>query len=351
MAGDFFFRLSLNKDQLTQMDTKDTRAFGVLLVIILFFASACTSTSDESVLTVYSGRSESLVAPVIDAFQEASGIRVEVRYGDTAQLAVALSEEGSASKADLFWAQDAGALGALSSNAQFDVLPDSLLDKVSASMHSVDGAWVATNGRARVLAYSSERVQEGSLPTSVMELANVQYKDRVGWAPTNGSFQSFISAMRELVGDDATRAWLVAMKANGAKSYPKNSAILQGIANGEVDLGLPNHYYLFRFKSEDADFPVEQTNFAAGDPGNLVNVAGVGILKTSSSKSAALQFVSFLLSSEVQQFFVDNTFEFAVTKEQLQANGSIESVMPEIDLNSLRKLESTLDLLREVELL
>ncbi|NND71190.1 MAG: iron ABC transporter substrate-binding protein [Rhodothermales bacterium] len=338
------------------MNTKDTRAYGVLLVIILFFVSACGGSPDESAsnseesLTIYSGRSESLVAPVIEAFQESTGIRVEVRYGDTAQLAVALTEEGDASKADIFWAQDAGALGALASNEQFTVLPDSLLMKVAPSMRSADGSWVATNARARVLAFSPGRVAEDELPMSVLDLTDSKFKNRVGWAPTNGSFQSFVSAMRELVGDETTRAWLIDMKANGAKSYPKNSAILQGIANGEVDLGLPNHYYLLRFKSEDAGFPVEQTSFASGDPGNLVNVAGVGILASSKATSAAIRFVSFLLSPEMQQFFVDNTFEFAVTTAS-SGGDAVEAAMPEIDLNSLRKLESTLEMLREVELL
>ena len=341
------------------MFNKDTRAVRVLLVLALFFA-ACGSPKSESddssntddILTIYSGRSESLVAPVIEAFTASTGIEVEVRYGDTAQLAVALIEEGDASDADIFWAQDAGALGALSSGDRFEALPASLLEKVASGYRSQDGSWLATNARARVLAFSTERTSASELPSSISQLSDPQYANLVGWAPTNGSFQSFVSALRELIGEDATRDWLVSMKENGAKSYPKNSAILQGIANGEIDLGLPNHYYLYRFKAEDSSFPVDQQFFESGDPGNLVNVAGVGVLKSTAAEAAALEFIEFLLTDEMQRHFIDNTFEFPVTSSMIeQSQDPTTGIRPEIDLNSLRMLESTLELLREVELL
>jgi len=159
--------------------------------------------------------------------------------------------------------------------------------------------------------------------------------------------------MRHILGEDRTRDWLVAVKANEAKSYPKNSAIIQAIAAGEVDLGLPNHYYLLQFKRDDPDFPVEQTAFEAGDPGNLVNIAGVGVLATSTHPGAGA-LVMFLLSDEAQDYVAAEILEYPVAGSGgmgAQLADSLGHLRPTIDLNDLKDLEGTLTLLRSVELL
>ena len=169
----------------------------------------------------------------------------------------------------------------------------------------------------------------------------------MGWAPSNASFQAHITALRQLVGDDSTRAWLETMKNNNAQAYSNNRAILDGIAAGEVDFGLPNHYYLYGKKRDDPNYPVEQTFFARGDAGNLVNVAGVGVL---SDRDQARRFVAYLLSSDAQQYFTTETYEYAVTTDA--ASQTLPSGVPlAIDLDALRDLEATLNLLREVGVL
>ncbi|MFQ5571086.1 MAG: iron ABC transporter substrate-binding protein [Rhodothermales bacterium] len=315
-----------------------------LLLAVSF--TACETPQSET-LVIYSGRSESLVEPIIERFKAATGIEVEVRYGGTAQLAVALTEEGDQSPADLFWAQDAGALGAVQQAGLLATLPDSLLTKIPDHYRNGAGTWVATSGRARTLAYAPDRVDASNLPQSIFDLADPAYQGRVGWAPANGSFQAHVTALRQLVGDDSTRAWLEAMNNNGTKTYPNNRSIVQAIADGEIDLGLPNHYYLLRFKDSDPDFPVEQAFFAPGDPGNLVNVAGVGVLKYNSE---SLRFVDFLLSDEAQQYFIQETHEYAIRGEAA-SNAQLSDVQASLDLDGLRDLEATLTMLRDVGLL
>lgn len=327
----------------------------ILLVLLLLLLPAC-SEGDSDPLIIYSGRSQTLVDPIIEQYRDSTNRSVEVRYGDTAQLAVALSEEGDQSRADIFWAQDAGALGAVHRDGMLRTLPDSVLDLVPSHFRNSEGTWVATSGRARTLAYSPERADTSNLPGSIFELVDPRYEGLVGWAPTNGSFQAHVTALRRIVGDDSTRAWLTAMKNNGAKSYRNNTAIVQAIADGEIDLGLPNHYYLYRFKSEDPDYPVEQTFFEEGDAGNLINVAGVGILETTDRESGALQLVNFLLSPTTQQYFARETHEYPVIGEvsvdvQLPARNRLNEVAPNVDLDGLDDLETTLQMLREVELL
>jgi iron(III) transport system substrate-binding protein len=327
-----------------------------IAVIFSLFIILPTLNSDAKELVIYSGRSKSLVEPIIKQFEKETGTKVKVRYGDTAQLAVALMEEGSKSPADLFWAQDAGALGAVNKAGLFNPLPESVWFKVPEKFRNSTGMWVATSGRARVIAYSSKRVKPEDLPKSIFELTEPKWKGKVGWAPTNASFQASVTAMRVLKGDAKTEQWLKAMKANGAKSYPKNTPIIEALAAGEIDLGLPNHYYLLRFKKTDSKFPVEQAFFQPGDPGNLVNVAGIGLLKTGRNTKEASAFATFLLSAKAQQYFVSEVYEYPVTGEvipnpNLVPFDQLLKRTPTLDLEKLDDLEGTLKLLRKAGIL
>ena len=192
-------------------------------------------------LVVYSGRSESLVGPIIQQFREASGIDVQVKYGSTSEMAATLQEEGRNSPADLFWAQDPGALGALSE--MFKPLPSDVTLAVPEWARSSSGKWVGVSGRARVIVYNTD-LSEDELPKSVQELTDPKWKGRIGWPPTNASFRVMVTAMRHIWGEDETRAWLEGMLANDVKVFPKNTPIVDAAGKGEVDVGLVNHYYL-----------------------------------------------------------------------------------------------------------
>ena len=149
-------------------------------------------------------------------------------YANTTQLANKLMTEGEKSQASLFWAQDAGALGAVSKKGLFAKLPESVLAKVPKIIRNADGLWVASSGRARVLAYSPERVTMDALPKSVFDLTQPKWKGKVGWAPLNASFQAFVTAMRAQVGEERTEKWLRDMQTNDAKTYPKEYTYHRG---------------------------------------------------------------------------------------------------------------------------
>ncbi|MBW3641623.1 MAG: iron ABC transporter substrate-binding protein [Actinobacteria bacterium] len=303
-------------------------------------------------LTIYSGRNEDLVGPLIAQFEGASGIDVEVRYGDTAQLAGAILEEGENSPADVYFAQDAGALGAVSRAGRFRPLDPAILNRVDPQFRSVDDQWVGVSGRARVAVYNTELLSENDLPDSVLDLTTPRWAGgRIGWAPTNGSFQAFVTAMRVALGEDGARAWLEGVKANEPKVYENNIAIVEAAGAGEIQVGLVNHYYLHRLQAENPAFPAANHVFPEGDLGSLVNVAGVGILDTSDHAEPARQLVEFLLSEEAQQYFAEETFEIPLV-EGVEADPSLpplESLkQPDIDLNGLADLQGTLALLTEV---
>lgn len=329
---------------------KLTKAIATTLLL-----GALTTSLAQS-LTLYVGRGEALAGPIIERFEAETGIDVVVRYGSTAELAVLITEEGAASPADGFWAQDAGALGALARGGHLAALPGELFANV-ADKHRVPGdLWAPVSARNRTLIYSTDRVDEAGLPTSVFDLTDPAYRGRVAWAPTNASFQSFVTALRTTHGDDVAERWLRDMVANGAKAYPNNNAQLDAVASGEVDFGLVNNYYLLRRLEEQPDFPVAQTFFADGDIGNLANVTGIGVLASSENQELMHRFVAFLLSDEAQEFFTDDNHEYPITTTvqphpSLASNEEAVRAAPEVDLSTIDDLEGTLELLREVGLL
>ncbi|HSL01453.1 MAG TPA: iron ABC transporter substrate-binding protein [Rubrobacteraceae bacterium] len=309
----------------------------------------------EGTLVVYSGRSEELVGPIFEQFEERSGVDVQVRYGDTAELAATILEEGDNSPADLFFAQDPGALGALDDEGRLTELPREILDRVPPRFRADDGDWVGTSGRARVVAYNTDELAEADLPDSILDFTDPEWGGRIGWAPTNGSFQAFVTALRELEGEEGAREWLEGIQANDPFAYPDNLTAIEGVASGEVDVAFVNHYYLYQVQEErGGDVPVANYYLQDGDPGALVLAAGAGVLDSAENPRAAESFLEFALSQEAQQYFADETVEYPLVEgveidEELVPLDQIQS--PEIDLSDLDDLQGTLELLRETGVL
>jgi len=318
--------------------------------------STADSTAASTALTVYSGRSEELVGPLFAQFTEQTGIEVQARYGDTAELAAQLIEEGDASPADVYLAQDAGALGAVEAAGLFAPLPAAVATAVPEAYRSPAGVWTGVTGRARVIAYDPQQVPAAEVPQSIFDLTDPRWSGQVGIAPTNASFQAFVTAMRVSQGDDVTRQWLEGLVANDVQTYEKNGLILDAVDTGQIQLGLINHYYWYEKAAEvGADAMRAQIAFTKPeDPGSLVNVAGVGILNTGTDNSASAQFVEWLLSPSVQEWFVTNTYEYPLLPSVAAAEGlpTLESLRgPNVPLAELADLPGTLVMLEDVGLL
>jgi iron(III) transport system substrate-binding protein len=312
-------------------------------------AKETTATGEQSI-TIYSGRSEDLIAPLLEQFTAETGIGVEVRYSDSASLAAQILEEGDNVKADVFFSQDAGALGAISQAGAFKKLNDDISSLVDAKHRSTDNTWIGVSGRSRVLSYNPELVTAAELPKSVFDLADAKWKGKIAIAPTNASFQSSVTAMRLLKGEQATAKWLTAMKEN-AVLFEKNSQILEAVETGQVAAGLINHYYWYERAAEVGEDKMvsKMSWFETGDAGNLINVAGVGVL---SVKPEAQTFAKWLLGNSAQTFFVEKTAEYSLTGLAARAGlPALEEIAaPKIDLSSLSTLAQTLELIRNARL-
>jgi iron(III) transport system substrate-binding protein len=337
------------------------RKFLAVATVSILALSACSpggqspGSPDEPVqVTVYSGRSEELVGPILEIFEKEFGIGVNVKYGDTAEMAALILEEGNRSPADLFFAQDAGALGAVSKAGLLAPLPRNVLDPVGSVFRSTQDDWVGISARARVVVYSTDTTNPEDLPDSILGFTDPKWNGKIGWAPTNGSFQAFVTALRKIEGEEAARNWLQDIKANGARDYPKNTPIVEAAGTGEIEVGFVNHYYLYSLRSENPAIKAENHFLPGGDVGSLVNVAGVGLLASSDNAEATLSLVEFLLSADSQKYFVEETFEYPVIAEAGSPQGApaLSSLEPpDIDLADLDDLGATLELLREVGLL
>ncbi|KAA3645815.1 MAG: iron ABC transporter substrate-binding protein [Chloroflexi bacterium] len=323
-----------------------------LIFTLLLVACSGTQADDTETLVLYSGRSESLVGPVIEQFSEATGIQVEVRYGSTSEMAATILEEGENSPADIFFAQDPGGLGAVADAGLLAPLPEDILNKVDGRFASPDGLWVGISGRARVVVYNTETLSPEDLPDTLEGFTDPQWRGRIGLPPTNGSFQTMVTGMRQVWGEEATRAWLEGILANEPVFYEKNTPTVAAVAAGEVEVGFVNHYYLYRFLAEEGEgFAARNYFLPSGGPGSLVMVAGAGRVASGQNEDNATRFLDFMLSTVAQQYFASTTYEYPLiegvnVQSDLTPLAELNAI--DISLGELADLQGTVVILQEL---
>ena len=316
-----------------------------LLLALVFGALAAVGCSDDDeTVTVYSGRSQNLIGPLLQRFAEETGIDVQVRYGGSTDLALLLQEEGDRTPADVFISRSPGPIGFLAERGLLAQLDD---DVLGLAPSSPSGYWVALTGRQRVLVYNRELFDPADLPTSIHELTDEKWLGRVAFAPTNGSFQDFFTLFRLSDGDDAALAWLKALHDGGAPVYPNNVSIVQAVARGEVELGLVNHYYNLRIKVEDPSTPSENHRFRDGDPGGVTIATAIGAT-ASGDKDVAQKLIRFLTSKVAQEYFGRANFEYPLAVG-LELEGVNAEPPGPIHLGEFDRLGATLE--RTIELI
>jgi iron(III) transport system substrate-binding protein len=301
-------------------------------------------------LTIYCGRNEALVGGLIEQIQATTGVILDVRYGNTAELAAQILEEGDNSPAGLYFSQDAGALGALAKAERLAPLPQDVLASVDERFRDTEGRWIGLSGRARVIVYQPDLVEESELPASILDLPESGIGP-IGIAPTNASFQTFVTALRLTEGEDAARAWLEALLASDHIIFDGNGPIVDAVANSEAAVGLVNHYYLYEKQRETPDITARNHYFMNGDIGGLINIAGVGMLADSGQEPQAEAVIRYFLGEEAQQYFAEETFEYPLASG-VSPSADLppldEYQLPPVDLNDLDDLEGTLLLLTEL---
>lgn len=344
------------------LKTKRSKGLSLALaaVISLSLLTACGSASNQQLgadevkeLTIYSGRAEEYIASYLAQFEAVSGIKLNIRYGDSPELAAQILEEGENSPADIFISQDAGSLGAVTAAGLFKSLPETVASEIPSQFIESNRSWVGITGRVRVYAYSPTRLK--TLPTSFSDLTNPTYKGELGIAPTNSSFQAFFTALINAKGEDFAKEWLSGLVKNEVKIFPKNSAIVEAIDKGEISIGLVNHYYVWEVSEAlGREVKAKIAFFAPGDMGNLINVSGAGVFKSSKKQVVAEELINYLTSKAVQDKYITDIHEYSLLPGAKPPAGLPELSKigaPAVDLNSLKNIALAQALLTEVGLL
>ena len=330
-------------------------AFGAVAAMLALSACGSTSqTDDADTIVVYSGRSEALVAPLIKQFTADTGIEVETRYASSGEMAAQLITEGDKSPADVFLSQDAGALGAVSKAGLLAPVDGATLQEVPGQFSAADGSWVGVSGRARVIVYNPTLAPNP--PDTIDGLLAPEWKGKIGFAPSNASWQAFVTGLRVIRGQDGAAQWLRAFKAQDPQAFENNVAVRDAVDAGQIALGLVNHYYLYELvHTKGADAVTAQNKFMApGDPGGLINVAGVGVLKSAPNPEGAQKFAAYLVGESAQQYYAEETAEYPLVagvapSAEMPPLGDLQP--PAVDLSQLDDIEATQELLVETGLL
>ncbi|MBK1855584.1 extracellular solute-binding protein [Verrucomicrobiaceae bacterium 5K15] len=300
-------------------------------------------------LTLYLGRGEGgLYERVIDAVKKRNpDLRLSIRRGPTAALANTIVAEAKMGlvRADVFWAVDSGAIGLVAGTGKARKLPDTITSQVDERFRYDN--WVPISGRIRTIPFHTGKLKAADVPKTLSEIADSDLT--IGWAPAYGAFQSFVSAMRILRGDEATKKWLIATKKR-AKSYAGELGAVMGVARGEVDIAFANHYYTLRLKAGDPDAKVDLA-FTNNDAGCLLNASGAMTLR---GGELAQNFVRYLLSREAQSFLASEAYEIPMLPSVTMPKGLPDLAdihPPKVDLAQLADLAPTLRLMRSTGVL
>ncbi len=287
---------------------KRTLVLSCLALATAIAGAGCSGDDDDGPkVVVYNAQHEQLLEELAPKFEKETGIEVELRNGPDSELAAQLIQEGDASPADVFLTENSPAMSAVEQEGLFAPLDAKATDPIPAQYRPESGLWTGFVARSTVLVYNPSLIGADELPASIMDLADPKYAGMVSFSPTGADFQAIVAAVLDLEGEDATRAWLAGLEANGT-TYDGNNVVLEAVNSGESAIGIEYHYYWYRDQAEAGENSddSELYFFANQDPGAFLSISGAGVLENADHPKEAQQFVAFLTSEEGQQALADS---------------------------------------------
>jgi iron(III) transport system substrate-binding protein len=272
--------------------------------------------AQDNEIIVYNAQHESLTEAWAEAFTKETGIKVTIRGGSDTELGNQLVQEGAASPADVFLTENSPAMALVDRAGLFAPLDADTLAQVPEQYRPANGHWTGIAARSTVFVYNTSKLTADQLPKSMLDLADPSWKGRWAASPSGADFQAIVGALLELKGEEATAAWLKAMKEN-FKAYRGNSTVMKAVNAGEIDGGVIYHYYFFgdRAKTGENSKNVEQHYFKNEDPGAFVSISGGGVLASSKHPKEAQAFIKWITGEGGQEILkTGNSFEYAVAE-------------------------------------
>jgi iron(III) transport system substrate-binding protein len=269
--------------------------------IVVTALAGCGGSGSSRSITLYSGQHPQTTSLLAADFQRRTGIKTLVRAGDEAELANQIIQEGSHSAADVFYTENSPALTALAERGLLAPVKAATLAIPPAADNSPVGDWVAVSARASVMVYNTNEISASQLPAHLLDFGSAAWKGKIGYAPGETDFQPLITAIVKLKGEAAAVTWLKGLQKNG-KTYDDNESLVAAVNRGDVAVGLIDHYYWYRLRDElgASHMHSKLAYFAAGDPGDLVDVSGAAVVKSSKHAALAQQFLAYLVSKPAQ---------------------------------------------------
>ena len=269
-----------------------------------------------------------------------------------------LKAEGDRTSADLLITNDAGSLELARTAGLLHPLNMREIDRaIPPQFRAPDNAWVGLSGRFWIVVYNRTMVQPDQVK-SLFDLADPKWKDKIA-IPNSGSeyLQAGVSVIRATHGDEKTRQFLQGLKTNAdAQVYQKSSQIVDAVAKGQVALGIVNHYYVYRYLVTQPDAPIAvlMPDQQEGGMGAIMNVAGVGVVKSTKHLDSAKLLVEFLVAQAGQKLFADLDKEYPLHQDVKADPALVERKSFRAALVPLSKLaelrEPTLTLIEQVGL-
>ena len=302
--------------------------------------SACGSAKSGSAagsITLYSGQHEQTTQALVAAFEKQSGIQVNVRYDDEDTFSDEIVQEEKHPVADVFYTENSPALEYLQEKGLLSAVSPSTLSQTPSKYDSAQGDWVGVSARVSVLIYNPSMISAAQLPTSVLQLANPKYKNKLAFAAGETDFQPIVTSVASTYGKAEATSWLNGIKANaGSHVYPDNETIADEVNRGAVAFGVVNQYYWYRMQAELGKSNIHSAlaYFAPKDPGYVVDVSGAGILKSSKNQADAQKFLAFLVSEPGQEI-IKNSISFEYPLDHGVAASSEEPPFSSLQPNAI----------------
>jgi iron(III) transport system substrate-binding protein len=264
-------------------------------------------------IVVYNAQHASLTQEWSDGFTRESGVKITIRKGGELELGNQIVQEGSASPADVFLTENSPAMALVDKAELFKPLQPDVLSLVPEQFRPQNGNWLGVAARTTVFAYNKTKLKPDQLPKSLLDLADARWKGRWAASPSGADFQAIVSALLEMKGEEATLAWLKAMKAN-ARIYRGNVAVMKAVNAGEIDGGVIYHYYYFtdQAKTGENSGNVALHYFRNKDPGAFVSISGAGVLASSKHASEAEAFIKWIAGKGQDVLRTGGSFEYAI---------------------------------------
>ena len=304
-----------------------------ILALVLGLLLPLGAAAEDSVLNIYSSRHYKTDEALYDGFTKQTGIKINRIEAGEDPLIERIRNEGAKSPADVFITVDAGRLWRVEQLGLLQPVQSKALDqRIPSTFREPSGLWYGFSMRARVIAYDAERVKPAEVAT-YEQLADPKWKGRICVRSGSHIYNlSLLSAMIEHVGEKKAEAWAQGVKNNLARA-PKGGDTdqIKGVATGECDVAIVNHYYYARIARSDKPedkaimqkvgvvFPNQATI------GTHVNISGAAVLKHAPHREAAVKFLEYLASDDAQRYFADGNNEWPVVASVQVNNPALTS--------------------------